>query len=330
MNQIPAALTVLYTNSLSQAFHPASKAMPPLGVIGYGVKAAPSYAAAPLLPAQAAAAFEIWTAPGNITQWRTGAVTGASADDYAFAVIEIAEKEAADLEEAVEHAYLQIFDSLERAGFAQPIRFWNYLAAITQNLDGMERYQRFNTGRQRAFQARLRQAVPPVASCLGACRPGSMIYVLAARAPALAIENPRQISAYDYPPAYGPTSPSFSRASRHRAGMADTLFVSGTASIVGHETRHPGDFEAQLAETLRNLRMVMDLAADGASQAGHWALKIYLRDRLMQARVEAALIAMLGPACQRLFLLAEICRADLLLEIEAVRCAGPPTRQNGF
>ena len=35
------------------------------------------------------------------------------------------------------------------------------------------------------------------------------------------------------------------------------LFVSGTASIVGHETQHRGDVVAQTRETLANLSSVL-------------------------------------------------------------------------
>ncbi|MEI4872760.1 hypothetical protein Q8G47_28955, partial [Klebsiella pneumoniae] len=38
------------------------------------------------------------------------------------------------------------------------------------------------------------------------------------------------------------------------------LFISGTASIVGHETVHLGDVRAQTHETLRNLAAVIAAA----------------------------------------------------------------------
>ena len=53
----------------------------------------------------------------------------------------------------------------------------------------------------------------PAACALGS-RNGSplVIYFLASRQPVTPVENPRQISAYDYPAQYGP-KPAFSRAS---------------------------------------------------------------------------------------------------------------------
>ena len=43
------------------------------------------------------------------------------------------------------------------------------------------------------------------------------------------------------------------------------VFVAGTASVVGHETRHAGDIEAQLEETLLNLETII---AEAASRTG--------------------------------------------------------------
>jgi len=150
-----------------------------------------------------------------------------------------------------------------------------------------------------------------------------MIYFLAAREAAKPIENPRQVSAYAYPPLYGPSSPSFSRAGWHGSDTAGTLFISGTASIVGHETRHHGDIHGQIAETLENLKALIAHAGPALAEAHpeDWALKIYLRDPLYFAAAEPAITAMFGAASQRLYLHAEICRPDLLIEIEAV-CHG--------
>ncbi len=177
----------------------------------------------------------------------------------------------------------------------------------------MERYRRFNIGRQRAFQALLRQDVPPVSSCLGCKGARSVIYALAAKEPALAVENPRQVSAYAYPACYGPVSPSFSRASRHTLNDLDTIFISGTASIVGHETHHVADFDAQLAETLKNLGLMMELTGQGAEGKGQWAVKTYLRDPGKIDKLDAALIAFLPEGSQRLHLLADICRICSLI-----------------
>jgi enamine deaminase RidA (YjgF/YER057c/UK114 family) len=246
---------------------------------------------------------------------------GACSEDLAFGAVTLDETGKASLEAAVEDAYLGIFDFLDKTGFTAPIRFWNYLTSITDDDRGLERYRRFNIGRHQAFSARLRQPVPPAASGVGGHQGASVIYFLAAREPAKAVENPRQVSAYAYPPIYGPRSPSFSRASIHALGPTETLFVSGTASIVGHETRHRGDLAGQIAETTENLRTLIGAAEQTASAplGDHWALKVYLHDPAYREAVNPAINAMFGADCQRLYLRGDMCRSDLLVEIEAFR-----------
>ncbi len=294
-----------------------------LGVIGFGadrpdfLPATCPFIKAPLSPATGGAIFEIWTDAAPMRPCRVGQAVGACNEDVVFGAVTLAEDGQACLEAAVEAAYLNIFDFLGETGFSAPIRFWNYLTSITGDDEGLERYRRFNIGRHRAFAARMRQAVPPAASGVGGHSGASVIYFLAAKQAAKAIENPRQISAYEYPPIYGPCSPSFSRASLYTQGSAETLFISGTASIVGHETRHCGNLSGQIAETIENLRAVIDAAGPRAS--GQWAAKIYLQDPAAQAMVDPAIDAIFDAGCERLYLLADICRSDLLLEIEAVR-----------
>jgi chorismate lyase/3-hydroxybenzoate synthase len=99
------------------------------------------------------------------------------------------------------------------------------------------------------------------------------------------------------------------------------FYMSGTASIVGHATRHPGLPDAQLAETVENLRALMQAAGQGAG-AGDWAVKTYVRSPAERAGVDEAVSALFGTKAGRLHLRGDICRADLLLEIEAYRHPG--------
>lgn len=298
-----------------------------LGVVGYGadrpdfLPAACPFVAAPLSPATGDAMFEIWTATSPCRPVQFGPVTGACNEELIFGEISLDEAGSGSLEAAVESAYLSIFDFLDAMGFASPIRFWNYLTAINDDDNGLERYRRFNIGRHQAFSARLHQPVPPAASGVGGIQGRSVVYFLAAHEPATAVENPRQVSAYSYPPIYGPRSPSFSRASIHTLKGAETLFISGTASIVGHETRHRGDVQGQVAETIENLRALI-AAAEHAALAplgDHWAFKVYLHDSTYRDAVTPAIDAAFGADSQRLFLRGDMCRSELLVEIEAFR-----------
>lgn len=193
------------------------------------------------------------------------------------------------------------------------LRMWNHVGDINAHDEGRERYQLFCAGRYDAFASagyHLSTDLPS-ASAVGMRGRGLMTYFLAAREPGVQVENPRQVAAYFYPAQYGPKSPSFSRATVWR----DTVFVSGTSSVVGHATVHQGDVAAQLDETLRNIEVVVARALSGGTLANVIAAKTYIR-RPEDTALIAERLATVFP--RNLFVEADICRADLLLEIEAV------------
>lgn len=215
------------------------------------------------------------------------------------------------LEAVTRAAYAKLIDDVRTAGYPFFLRMWNHVGSINDEDDGRERYQLFCAGRHDAFVGAgyHHNSDLPAASAVGMPGRGLVIYFLAAREPGVQVENPRQVSAYDYPPQYGPKSPSFSRLTVWR----DTVFVSGTSSVLGHATVHEGDVMAQLEETLRNIEVV--LSRTGKTMKDVAAAKTYLRRAADYERVAGRLAAVF-PA--NLYLEADICRSNLLLEIEAV------------
>jgi enamine deaminase RidA (YjgF/YER057c/UK114 family) len=224
------------------------------------------------------------------------------------------------LQAASTAAYEQIFAAMKAQAFPHALRFWNYMADINHVTHGLERYRQFNLGRQQAFDAETQfMANVPAACALGTAGGPLTIAFLAGRTPSLAIENPRQVSAYDYPPQYGPRSPLFSRAGVVSIGGTRLLFLSGTASIVGHATLHAGDVLAQTEESLTNIAAV--LAEVGSRTATPCALAdldyiVYIRKAEDFAKVQQALTQRIGAALKAVYVQADICRSDLLVEIE--------------
>jgi chorismate lyase/3-hydroxybenzoate synthase len=220
-------------------------------------------------------------------------------------------------------AYQEIFGVLKETRHRHLIRVWNYLPEINRATDGDERYRHFNSARQTAFRNSGRSTVGtvPAASALGSPAGSPIsIYFLASRRPAKMIENPRQTSAYYYPPKFGTYSPTFSRACVLSESAGTNLFVSGTASIVGYETIHPGDVAAQTRETLANIDALLDEA--NRVVGSHYSLdrlkfKVYVRRASDLAAIESALSASLHAWTSIVYLQADVCREDLLVEIEA-------------
>lgn len=143
------------------------------------------------------------------------------------------------------------------------------------------------------------------------------------------IENPRQVSAFHYPPQYGRRSPSFSRAVLKNWGEGhEHLYISGTASIVGHASQH-GDLLPQLAETLANLEALLAEADRRAmTPLDLTLLKIYVRPNLDPAPLRDRIVRTFGANVPLLFLRADICRQELLLEIEGLATSGDHPRDN--
>ena len=224
-------------------------------------------------------------------------------------------------------AYRSLLDALHAAGYPHLLRIWNSIPDINVDDDGLERYRRFNLQRFRAYEESRRptHTGAPAACALGSAGGPLVLYCLASKAPAESIENPRQVSAYRYPQQYGPRAPNFSRAAlwrRSERNDSDVVFVSGTASIVGHETLHAGDVAAQTRETLANLESVL---AEANRCAGHpvatlrqMRLKAYLRHAEDVVLVRSEILKHGLDASAVLYLHADICRAELLMEIEAI------------
>lgn len=228
------------------------------------------------------------------------------------------------LQRAAELAYKQIFSLLDHHGYPGLLRIWNFVPDINGVSHGLEHYRQFNIGRQDAFLAHSRLPSKqniPAASALGSVDGPLVVYFLAARHNSAAVENPRQISAYHYPREYGPSSPIFSRAGWIDLGQQKILFISGTASIIGHQTRHGGNVAAQARESMANIAAVIAetnrVAAGSLYDLNDLSYKVYLRQFTDLPIVRAELDLLVTPEAPVFYLQADICRADLLVEIEA-------------
>lgn len=264
---------------------------------------------------------------------QSGDVRYAATDDLLFAVLTLGDDpiRPISLQQATERVYLTVFALLAELGYSQVWRYWNYMGGINESQDGLERYRQFNLGRQAAFDAAGRRSDEhATAACalgfgLTADAPSTIqVALLAGKTRAVPIENPRQVRAIDYPALYGPKSPIFSRATLARLGDDVILFISGTASIVGHRSAHVGDIAAQVRETLTNIDAVVaeanrEILPLGLAAVGRTDLnfRVYVRHESDVSQVYDEMRLWAGGPLDALFLRADICRQDLLVEIEA-------------
>ncbi len=265
---------------------------------------------------------ERWVARHRVESGWTGAFAWAGLPEAMLVRITLEEIDEPRFATQVEHLYRALYAFLKSTGHPHPLRIWQYIERIHTPYQGLDRYQRFCAGRHRAVGAHMPPERLPAATVIGSREPGFTLYALAAPEPALQIENPRQVSAFRYPPEYGPVSPSFSRAVLKRwPGGGVHLYISGTASIVGHASRHPEDAEAQLEETLQNLEVLLERALEAGAPALRLdelsAFRLYVRHRHHAERLEARFRSLVGHAVPLAVLEGEICRRELLLEVEA-------------
>lgn len=266
---------------------------------------------------------QLWEASGDVRRGHAHGLDYAHTGDVLMAIAQLPESQLARVADASFDLYRRIDALLAAPGCAssqgEPFalwRVWHFLAGITQGSGDDERYRQFSLGRHRAvaatpgYEQRL-----PAATAVGMTGGGLRVLLLAGVGVPQQVENPRQVSAFHYPRDYGPRSPSFSRAVWLPWQDGGDLIASGTASIVGHESRHAGRLQDQWQEVQRNLDGLRSQIAPAAG----WTLDymtIYLRNRAAWPQLRERL----SPAERaRISLVeADICRSDLDVEAEAL------------
>lgn len=279
------------------------------------------------LPLLHGPAAELWTSAAPVRHGRDGPIGYADNGEVLMGQLFIAESALEHLDREVFHAYAVIDGFLRRHGYPAWLRVWNYIGHINRGEGDAERYRQFTLGRYKALALKSGfETELPAATAIGTHAGGMQIYFLAGRVAGQQVENPRQVSAFNYPRQYGPRSPSFSRGMLLPWAGGAELMVSGTASIVGHQTLHVGDPPRQLDEALRNIEALLAHAGSTHCAAPpQWqaqVVKAYVRDtrdapaalaRLQRWAEGAAVVVMLG----------DICRGDLAVEVEATFVAAP-------
>ena len=225
------------------------------------------------------------------------------------------------LRQKVASAYRALIESLDTIG-RHPARFWNFIPDIgAPMVDGLDRYMVFNAGRHDAYGDQ--SGALGTASAVGIKGSDLSIHCLALEGAGTPVENPRQTPAWQYSARYGPLPPCFSRATIVDLGGRRTLLIGGTASVVGEDSRHAGDFDAQMEETLLNLEALIR-QADGNSIGANAPLhrlvdlRVYVTSAAQAERAREMLVSNCPRARTIAVAVAQICRPDLLVEVEGV------------
>lgn len=243
----------------------------------------------------------------------------------------------------------EAFES-EQVPFENVIRTWLYLGNITEpawnELEGeTQRYKELNRARTDFFRGirffegmmpvTLHNPAYPASTGIGGQGDTLVMSALAVKFETpeqgviLPLENPQQISAFDYGEEYSLKSPKFARALLLASGERGMVFVSGTASITGEVTRHPDNPVAQTEQTLENIAVLIDeanLSRHGkpgfGSQLDELAVaRIYVKRREDYEKIRAVCERRM-PNVPKIYTIADVCRPDLLVEIEGCAFCG--------
>lgn len=124
------------------------------------------------------------------------------------------------------------------------------------------------------------------------------------------IHSPRQGSSFNY-------GSAFSRGMTFQIEGQRTVHISGTASInPAGESVHVGDAEMQSLETLMCIAAI--LAEQGGSLQDVTSATLYCKDRNAWDAWNRVTRLLQIPAFPKICVLADVCRHDLLVEMEAV------------
>lgn len=239
-------------------------------------------------------------------------------------------------------AFDEVANRLERAGtsFNDVVRTWLYQGGITEDEDGIERYRELNRARTDFFaeqESQGRMAIRrgdsifyPASTGIGMAGRGLAVSCLALQTQRTDVhlqplENPQQVSAFDYAKSFSAKSPKFSRAMAMVVGDYVTTWISGTASIVNSESVHLGDIERQTEQTIDNIQRLIGpenlerhgLPGAGAQIADLAKVRVYVKRPEDYEKCRVVCERRFGPL-PTIYAQADVCRGDLLVEIEGV------------
>ena len=268
---------------------------------------------------------EVWTSTRPVTYHQAEGIHCAMNDEVLFGALQVEEIPGTLLDTVTYTAYQRLLVQARALGYPHLLRVWNYFPHINRESDGLERYQRFCAGRYHALAEGLSDfpRTLPAGTAVGTMSGPLNIHFLAARQPGTHVENPRQVSAYEYPRVYGARSPSFARATLRLSTSGSHLLIAGTASVVGHVSEHIGEPHKQTLEIIHNLNaLIAHTEQFHGITRGQWygqaLFKIYIRHPEHFATIRDILNDQLPSHTQVLYLQGEMCRSELLLEVEGI------------
>jgi enamine deaminase RidA (YjgF/YER057c/UK114 family) len=225
----------------------------------------------------------------------------------------------------------------EKMSLDNLVRQWNYIGNILAVRNGVQNYQVFNEVRNYYYSKYRKIVGYPAATGVG-MKHGGVILDFCAVQPGkslqiIPVDNPNQVNAYNYGQQVlvGKAkeddsvkhAPQFERALLMADRNEVILHISGTASIIGQKTMGKGDVGEQTIVTLENIKKLTDterlnqLIPGAFPYHGRYSLfRVYIK-RQEDIGIVRKICSEHFPSLPATYVEADICRDDLLMEIEA-------------
>ncbi len=250
-------------------------------------------------------------------------------------------KKTADLSE---EAFSYMKDVLDQEGmtFSDVVRQWNYIEDIVGTVTDpgsiRQNYQEFNDVRSQYYQTSDFKNGYPSATGIGMNTGGVVIEFIAVSPhkdiTILPLSNPRQVDAHVYSEkvlvgdslesSTQKASPKFERAKLVFSPHGSLIFISGTAAILGQATSKDNNVENQTQTTIDNILALVSREnikdsgfREDITVSSPSFIRVYVK--------EESKISVVKNICEdhfgqipSLYLVSDICREDLLVEIEGV------------
>ena len=262
--------------------------------------------------------YEIWEVQGKVHQKKYNDINVSMSKNYIFGSVIIDLEELNSYEEiksAISYKYRDFFNIANQYSM-NLIKIWHYIPQLLKPYsDNKTNYSLLCEAREIIYKEKYKDSSFPAATVIGIGGNKILIYFLAAVcAEYNTVENKRQVSSYDYPQNIFLEKPMFSRAVSFIdiEGAEKKIMISGTASIKGYESMHKMDVLKQLTEALKNYQTFVNIKGNDSN-----ICRIYLTKSQTKYSVEIVkILDSIFEYNNYILLEGEICRKDLLVEIE--------------
>ena len=235
--------------------------------------------------------------------------------------------------EQSEQAFRKVEEILktEQMNFGDIVRQWNYLERITDITHGNQWYQDFNDVRTLFYTSSAWESGYPAATGIGTQYGGILIdfNAVSGEVDIVPLDNDWQRAAHVYSDEVlishradtEKGTPKFERGKSLSDGQQEVIYISGTAAIRGEESVTTGDVLSQTEITLENIQHLIGLEEGRENLPEHSGklglLRVYLKNEEDAPAVKADLDK-LCPDLPIAYLYADVCREELLIEIEGI------------